>query len=122
MIWVSASGRVEAERLNLRLVCEHCLPENGILAATASQLLAASLRLTATKPRRTWEERIQYLVAALWETTVVECRSPEDAVCNVICDGCGLLTAATIREPPAGWHIGGLGESDYCPECRTEAT
>ena len=70
----------------------------------------------------TWEGRIQVLVAEIERILGLTCKNPEDAVCNVVCNHCGLLAAATIREPPAGWHIGGLGENDYCPECRTKAT
>lgn len=66
----------------------------------------------------TWEERVAQVVSMIEEHHGLKVPNPQDAVCNVLCNSCGRIAAATADRPPRGWKLGAFGEDDLCPDCR----
>lgn len=65
----------------------------------------------------TWEDRFLLVAEMMEQAARVRILNPDDLVCNVLCNSCGRVAAATADHPPRGWRLGGFGEHDYCPDC-----
>lgn len=66
-----------------------------------------------------WSERVRVVARGIEAMTGMSIRNPELVVVNIICNGCGLVSAGTMDSPPEDWHLGRFAEDkDYCPACK----